>query len=380
MRFYILLNKLRILFYYGVHLSKPFYPLRLLRNILIAKVYMLLKVNKYVLRGCEFAITFKCNFKCCHCVCARIDELDSRKELVCQDYKMIVRQAMRLGATSFGISGGEPFIRSDWQEIIKACLPKYNHIIISTNGYLFDEEKANACSKLGVDTINISLDSGIPELHDEFRRRQGSFSRAMNAINICLKYKIKVVINTVVHKRNLYTEGFKKILDFAEDKKILLHLFFAKAIGNFRNEDLMLDDEDIKAFQEITRPYVYAYTHHGTTSGSIKSNYAAKGCHGSKELLNFTPYGDVMHCANMHIYFGNVKNEPLALIRQHALTGTPFSTFSPCFLTLDRDFMDMYYPLMEDKSYIALEEFKEAFRKMQKKEGKDAARNQLQKN
>ncbi len=72
---------------------------------------------------------------------------------------------MELGATTFGLEDGEPFVTKDWDKIIEACRPKYNHVIISTNGYLFDEKKAKRCTELGVDTINLSLDSGIPELH-----------------------------------------------------------------------------------------------------------------------------------------------------------------------------------------------------------------------
>lgn len=359
------LTKWEIMFKYGIHWSKPFYPLRLARNILLSRLYVLLGINKYVLRGCEFDITFKCNFSCSHCSVARLDESSTRKELEPEDYKKLVKEAMKLGATSFGIEGGEPFVKKDWDKIVEACRPKYNHIIISTNGFLFDEEKAKKCAELGISTVNLSLDNGIPELHDLFRRKKGSFARVMDAIELCKKYKIKVVLNTVVHKKNLYTEGLRKILELGEKEKILVNILFVKAVGSFQGDDSMLDDDDFKAYDEITKPYSCAFVHHDTQVA-----YGSCGCNGTKEMMQFTPYGDGMNCAHMHIYFGNVKEEPLAEIRKRALRKTPFGRYRPCFLTQDEDFMNIYYSLLEQKTHVSIEEFRKALKDYEKKHNK----------
>ena len=357
----------KIMYRYGIHWSKPIYPFRLLRNILLSKAYALLKIDKHVLRGCEFALTFKCNFHCSHCLCARIDESGERRELVPDDYRQIVAQAMKLGATTFGMEGGEPFVRKEWVEIIEACRPKYNHIIITTNGYLFNELIAKKCSELGVDTVNVSLDSGIPELHDLFRRKPGSHKRVMNVIRLCKKYEIKVVINTVLHKKNLYTEGFLKILELSEKEKVLVHVLFAKAIGSFKDNDSMLDEEDFKAYERLSEHYPYAYVHHEIKRSRTISNYGHAGCHGTKEMLNFTPYGDVMNCANMHIYFGNVQDESLAEIRKRALKTTPFNKYRPCYLTMDNDFMNVYYDLVDKKPHVDMDEFNNALKDYENK-------------
>ena len=358
------LIKWKIMFYYGIHWSKPFYPVRIARNILLSKLYRLLRTNRYVFRGCEFALTFKCNFKCSHCLCARIDESETRKELEPEDYRRIVKEAMKIGATTFGMEGGEPFVKKNWDKIIEVCRPKYNHIIISTNGSLFDEEKAKKCAELGVDTINFSLDSGIPELHDVFRRRKGSFESVVNGIRLCKKYKIKVVLNSVVSKYNLYTEGFRRLLEFGEKEKVMVNILFAKSIGSFKDDRAMLDEDDFRAYEKIVEPYAYACIHHDT---QVKYNYGNSGCHGTKEMTNFTPYGDVMNCANMHIYFGNVREEPLAEIRKRALAKTPFGRYRPCFLAMDKDFMNIYYPLLERKTHVSLEEFTHALKEYEVK-------------
>ncbi len=355
---------IKIAFKYGIHWSKPLYPFRLAKNLVLGKFYSVFGIKKYVLRGIEFAGTYKCNFRCNHCLCARLEESDSRQEMEPEDYKDLVRQAMKLGATTFGLEGGEPFVKKGWDKIIEAWLPKYNHIIISTNGFSFDEKTAKRCAELGVDTINFSLDSGIPELHDTFRKKRDSYNRVMNGIALCKKYGIKVIINNVTHKGNLYTEGYWKLLEFCENEKILINTLFAKGVGNFKDKDAVLEDEDLEAYEKIIKPYAYVRRH-------LHFNYGTKfGCPGTKEMINMTPYGDVLNCANMHIYLGNVLEEPLKVIRDRAFKKSPFGRYHICFLSQDRDFMNIYYSMLEKQSRMTLDEFKEAVLEYEKKHGK----------
>ena len=353
-----------IRFKYGIHWRKPFYPFRLARNVILGKIYFLLGSRKRVLRGIEFAGTYRCNFKCNHCLCARIEESSSRREMLPEDYARVVTEAMKLGCITFGLEGGEPFVSPVWKEILEACRPRYNHIIISTNGYLFDENKARVCAKLGVDTINFSLDSGYPELHDLFRRRGGSFNRVMHGIRLCRKYGIKVIINTVVHKDNLYTDHFHALLEFCENEKLLVNTLFAKGVGNLHDKNVMLDNDDLKAYENIIAPYCYVQRH-------LNYNYGKQfGCPGTKEMINMTPYGDVLNCANMHIYLGNVMEEPLDKIRNRALKETPFGRYHACFLADDMDFMKIYYPLLEKKPHISINEFRSALLEYESKNNK----------
>ena len=358
-----LLTLIRLRFRYGVHWKKPFYPIRLLRNEIVGKFYDMFGIKKYVLRGIEFAVTFRCNFSCNHCLCARITDY-SRRELEPEDYRRVVKEAMALGATTFGLEGGEPFVKKGWDKIIEAWQPHYNHIIVSTNGYLFDEKIARRCAELGVDTVNFSLDSGIAEIHDAFRKKKGAFERVMNGIRLCKIYGIKVIINNVTHKGNLYTDGYRELLEFAERERIMINTLLAKGVGNFKDKDAMLDEDDLKAYEKIIAPYNWVQRH-------LNFNYGKQfGCPGTKEMINMTPYGDVMNCANMHIYFGNVMEEPLAVVRERTLANSPFGRYHECFLAVDRDFMNVYYPLLERKGHMSLDEFKTALKTYEKEHGK----------
>ncbi|SDT85578.1 radical SAM/SPASM domain-containing protein [Desulfobacula phenolica] len=367
--FSIFIKRLGVKIKYGIHWKKPFYPFRLLRNYFLTYLYKFLGMKKHVFRGIEFAITYKCNFHCTHCLCSRIDETKYRDELTPEEYKRLVKEAMKMGATTFGLEGGEPLVNKEWREIIKSFIPHYNHVIISTNGWLFSEETVKECAKLGVDTINFSLDSSIPELHDLFRRKKGSHERVLNAIKYCKKYGIKPIINTVVHKGNLYTSGLLNLLEFAEDEKVMINMLFAKGVGEFKSKESMLDRDDLNAYGKLVEPYAYCNIHHSFKEhkGTLNYNYGSGGCPGVSEMFNMTPYGDVLNCANMHIYFGNVREKSLKDIRENTYKTSPFGDYRPCFLTLDEHFMAIYYNLLEEKTHITLEEFMDVVKAYEQK-------------
>ncbi|MBM3294938.1 MAG: radical SAM protein [Candidatus Aminicenantes bacterium] len=344
---------------YGFHLRKGTYNLRVARGYLLSFLEKAVRKNRPVFRGIEFGLTFRCNFKCRHCLCARIDETETRRELDPDEYERIVAEAMALGAHTFGLEGGEPFVCPDWEEIIGRMRPWKNHIIISTNGYMLDEGLVRRCAAAGVDTLNISLDSGIPQLHDLFRRKKGSFDRVLRAVELCRAHGIKVILNTVVHKSNLHTEGLIRLFEFAERRKVLINVLFAKGVGAFKDKEEMMSEADYAAFFAIAAPYTYWHIHHW---GKLKSNHGGEGCSGVKEFINMTPYGDVICCANNHVYLGNVREEPLAAIRERALRESPFGRYRRCFLTRDPDFMNVYYPLLEERGWVSLEEFRKALR------------------
>ncbi|MBF0428970.1 MAG: radical SAM protein, partial [Magnetococcales bacterium] len=254
--------------------------------------------------------------------------------------------------------------------------------IISTNGWMFTEEIVKECYDLGVDTINVSLDSGIPELHDLFRKKRGSYDKVMKLIEWGEKHGIKMLINHTLHKGNLYTTGFRDLLEFCETRKIMINILFAKGVGEFMSKRCMLDHKDIEAYRQIIKPYAYAHIHH-TAGGeghddSVNYNYGKGGCPGTSEMFNMTPYGDVIQCANMHIYFGNVRDKPLKDIRDKVLNESPFGQPNNCFLTLEPDFMNVYYPMLESKgkishagdTHISLDEFNEGLKQYEIKNKK----------
>jgi len=75
-----------------------------------------------------------------------------------------------------------------WPAIEKA--KKENmYVSIATNGTLITEKIAKRMAKVGIDYVEISLDSVHPEKHDEFRGAQGAWERAVKGIKNAVTQK-----------------------------------------------------------------------------------------------------------------------------------------------------------------------------------------------
>jgi MoaA/NifB/PqqE/SkfB family radical SAM enzyme len=77
-------------------------------------------------------LTYRCNAKCNMCdVWHHPTKAD--EEITIEDIEKLPS-----GLRFINITGGEPFIRKDIEEIIKTILPKTERIVISTNGFFTD--------------------------------------------------------------------------------------------------------------------------------------------------------------------------------------------------------------------------------------------------
>ena len=333
---------------YGFHFGKPLYALRVIRNIIMAKMYRLLGVKKFVLRGIDFGVTYTCNFNCEHCYAKKLKN-DNRSLLTVEDYRRVCEQAMKLGCLCYSLQGGEIFLRKEWREIIKAFRPHYNHILLTTNGSLISEPLVVELKELGVDTIYFSVDSGFEAEHDMFRKHPGSFSKIFKAVDSCRKHGVKVVFNICVTSESLRSDGLKALLDYTHENRILVETIFARCLGNYDgNFKMMLTENDVRDYYALRKKYPYVVR-------DLDNNYGKWGCPSVKEVLYITAYGDVCPCPYSHISLGNVKDTDLATIRERGLSNPWYDHYHPeCLTALDKDFMGMYYPKIEKKPLIDL--------------------------
>jgi MoaA/NifB/PqqE/SkfB family radical SAM enzyme len=126
--------------------------------------------------------SYACNFGCSHCSVAGFRKDKTRRKLTPADVKMVFDQAHAYGIAQCGITGGEPAVFPDIDEVIKAIDPQRFHIQFDTNGLLMTAEYARHIKAMGVDKVQISIDGMIAEEHDAFRRHPGSHAAALNAI------------------------------------------------------------------------------------------------------------------------------------------------------------------------------------------------------
>jgi cyclic pyranopterin phosphate synthase len=109
------------------------------------------------------SITQRCNLNCIYCHAE--GERSPEAELSLDDIREILRVAAKLGMRSVKFTGGEPLIRGDILDIVRA-VPEGLESSMTTNGILL-AGYAGDLKDAGLSRINVSLDSLDPECFRE---------------------------------------------------------------------------------------------------------------------------------------------------------------------------------------------------------------------
>jgi len=128
-----------------------------------------------------------CNLKCRHCYQNAGKKLP--EELSLSKRLDVIDQLAKEEVFSIAFSGGEPLMDKDLWPAIEKAKKENMYVSIATNGTLITEKVAKRMAKLGIDYVEISLDSVHSKKHDEFRRTQGAWERAVRGIKNAVAQK-----------------------------------------------------------------------------------------------------------------------------------------------------------------------------------------------
>lgn len=129
----------------------------------------------------QFYITARCNLTCeqCNIIYANSDV----RECTLPEIERIAENLAEIGVAIVLLTGGEPFVRKDLPEIVRAFIRRGIHVRMQTNGLAGDEALAR-CMENGGRDISISLDSLTPSRQDAINGGfPGSWARALDTIS-----------------------------------------------------------------------------------------------------------------------------------------------------------------------------------------------------
>lgn len=149
----------------------------------------------------RISVTDKCNLRCVYCMPEEGLPWLSRAEILSyEEITEIVRVMAMMGLRRVRITGGEPLVRRDLDQLIRAiaAVPGIDDIALSTNAVLLTEQ-AQRLRDAGVGRLNVSLDSLRPDRVDAIARRPGSYARILAGLESAERVGFDPIkINTVV--------------------------------------------------------------------------------------------------------------------------------------------------------------------------------------
>jgi len=158
----------------------------------------------------QLDLTYRCNEQCVHCY---LDH-DDHGEMTTAEIKRLLQEMAEAGVFILTLSGGEIFLRKDFFEILECARDLTFCIKLKTNAVLIREAQAARLRDLGVESIQVSIYSHRPEVHDAITKVPGSLLRSIKAIRFLKSQGLKVIIANVLMTENMHDyQGVRALAD-----------------------------------------------------------------------------------------------------------------------------------------------------------------------
>lgn len=146
-------------------------------------------------------LTYQCPLHCAYC--SNPLELEGEQELSTEEWFEVMTQARQLGAVQLGLSGGEPLMRKDLEQIVAKAhqLGFYTNLITSAIG--LTEKRLQALKAAGLDHIQISFQAADPELNDAIAGKRHAFEQKYRLAKAVRAAGFPMVMNAVITKQNI---------------------------------------------------------------------------------------------------------------------------------------------------------------------------------
>ena len=148
----------------------------------------------------QLDLTYRCNERCVHCY---LDH-DDHGEMTTAEIKHLLDELAEAGVFVLSLSGGEIFLRKDFFEILEyARLQKQFCVKLKTNALMVREREAARLREIGIESIQISIYSHRPDVHDGITLVPGSLRRSIDAARFLKSQGLRVIFANVLMVQNV---------------------------------------------------------------------------------------------------------------------------------------------------------------------------------
>ncbi|MGB4811828.1 MAG: pyrroloquinoline quinone biosynthesis protein PqqE [Methylophilaceae bacterium] len=264
-------------------------------------------------------VTYRCPLHCAFCYNPTDYDQHTKNELTTEQWLQALRDARKLGAIQLGISGGEPLLRDDIEDIVIEAkkLGYYSNLI--TSGVGLTEKRIQAFKEGGLDHIQLSMHDITEEINN-FITNTKTFALKKKVAMMIKSHGYPMVLNVVIHRYNI--GHMKEILEMAEALgadyiELANTQYYGWSLVN--RSQLLPTKAQVDEAERITNEY------RAKVDGNMKiffvvpdyfANRPKKCMNGWGEVFMIvTANGDVLPCHSArslpNMKFPNIKNDAL---------------------------------------------------------------------
>ena len=258
-------------------------------------------------------VTYRCNARCYMC---NTWKNPSRKH---EEFVPDLLNKIPHGLNFTNITGGEPFLRDDLDEIIQIAINRTKRLVISTNGYFTKKIvrlAENYGNRIG---FRISIE-GLPAANDELRGIKDGFDHALRSLVTLYDMGIKDIgFGITVSDRNA-----RDMIELWRLSKAMRIEFATATTHNsyyFHKHDNRYEDPEMVAreFEKIAvellktnkpKNWFRAYFNMGLAN-KVRGGKRPLPCEVGTDVFFLDPYGNIMPCngSDEPMIMGNLKNQ-----------------------------------------------------------------------
>lgn len=297
-------------------------------------------------------VTTVCSTNCIYCYAKRSDKLS----MPLLELEKIIDECYEIGVSNVTLTGGDIFVRKDWQELLAYTLEKGYYPFLSTKTPL-TENDVSFLKKIGLNKIQFSLDSidggiiqtmiGGSKAYLENVKKMFKYCQ-QNGIFLSVRSVITIYNGTDVNFKNLYDflSQFENVTDW-----VITPAFYSEFKEEYkdytpRNEQLASISSYVDTLKKHFPIFLnkinrsgYQLKRFNTVNEFVKNNQI---CHAGNYMLSILTTGVCTPCEmlydNPDFVLGNIYDFPLKTIwnSSKALEICTFSqiekreTNSPC--------------------------------------------------
>ena len=176
-------------------------------------------------------LTRRCNLECAHCYIAAGPSESAESELTTAECRRITEEILDLERSPlFILSGGEPLLRDDLEDIASFAVARGATVVVGTNGTLLTDDRIARLVDAGVSGVAVSVDSLDPHRHDNFRHGAGALAATTDAITRLRAHRLDFIVQTTATRGNRAEIG-RLAAWAAEQGAVSFNLYFLVATG-----------------------------------------------------------------------------------------------------------------------------------------------------
>jgi AdoMet-dependent heme synthase len=263
----------------------------------------------------QLDLTYRCNERCVHCY---LDH-DDHGEMTTAEIKDLLDQMAEAGVFILTLSGGEILMRRDFFEILEYARGLTFCVKLKTNAVLIREWEAARIRDLGVESIQVSIYSHRPEIHDAITLVPGSLRRSLNAIRFLKSQGLKVIIANVLMTGNMQDyPGVRALAAELGVESTLDPTITPMMDGNRSTLALGVDNAALKQIFRDQSLVGDVDAFCAIPTGPDESQLESLPCSAGHTACYVSPYGDVYPCVQFPLPSGNVRSQRFLDIWRHS--------------------------------------------------------------